>query len=169
MQRNSHGFNTPPGGYDSEVALLLRALVGATHSHARLCFVRTNDPTASWLEGTVEVQVPPQQIRCAASVTKARGVIPTLAAAAPPNMMHGRVSYMHLCSLFSLRFLLITLACPLCRSFARILCHPILSLWHHLCLLRSTWASILNYFFPPPPPEASEEQCMGNSGNRGAQ
>ncbi|ESL12193.1 hypothetical protein TRSC58_00043 [Trypanosoma rangeli SC58] len=81
IQRDSRGFNTPPGGYDSEVALLLRALVGATHSHPRLCFVRTNDPAASWLEGTVEVQVPHRKIRCAASVTQARGVIPTLAAA----------------------------------------------------------------------------------------
>ncbi|RNF19564.1 uncharacterized protein Tco025E_04098 [Trypanosoma conorhini] len=81
LQRDSRGFNITPGGFDSEAGLLLRALVGATRSNARVCFVRTNDAAATWLEGTVEVQVPLRQIRCAASVTRARGVIPTLVAA----------------------------------------------------------------------------------------
>ncbi|KAF8290037.1 hypothetical protein TcBrA4_0136100 [Trypanosoma cruzi] len=77
-RRDSRSFYTPPDGCDSEVAFLLRALMSATRSQLRVCFVSTNDSTALWIEGTIELQVPIRQIRCAVSVTRTRGVVPAL-------------------------------------------------------------------------------------------
>ncbi|KEG13843.1 hypothetical protein DQ04_00751030 [Trypanosoma grayi] len=88
LQRSSRCLSASPGGADSELSVLLDALVGVTHAQAKVYFVQTNDPTSPCVEGAVEVRVPFRQIRCAAAVTKARGVIPALAVACGEALRH---------------------------------------------------------------------------------